>query len=155
MQLNGLGSNAGGNVYDQDGNPIKPRAERINGAFGNLGADDTRSFGAALWEFLNPGTVQAEYRAVGQEVPSVFKVWGSAFDDAMTAGYEAEQALGERAAQAGAGGMQMLKLVAIIATGAAIIYVLDRFVPSQGHVKRYATRSMRKARGRVGKVLTW
>lgn len=143
MQLHGLG-----NTYDQDGNPVKPRA-----TFGSLGADDTRSIGAALFEFLNPGKVQAEYEAVGKEAPSVFQVWGGAFDDAMTAGYEAEQGLKETAAQAGAAGMSVLKLVAVIATGVAIVYVLDRFVPSKGHVKRYAGRAMRKARGQVSRAM--
>lgn len=149
MRLNGLG-----NTFDENGNLIKPGHHHDGGrAVHGLGADDTRSIGAALWEFFNPGKVQEEYRAVGKDAPSYTDIWGNAFDDAMTAGAEGVYSVKEGAAKAADYGKDVLKLVAVIATGVAIVYVLDRFVPSKGHVKRYAVRRLSKARKRVEKAI--
>lgn len=75
-------------VYDNAGNYL--------GGVGDV--QDTRSFGASFWEFLHPSTVQQEYAATGQAVPSTSEVMGDALYDMSVATTEEGQALKQNAA---------------------------------------------------------
>lgn len=86
------------------GDARKKRTRKARGGMGGttsgtLGANandgrDT-SLGARVWEFLHPGQVQDEYRAVGAEVPSQWDIMtqsaadaAAAFPDAVGAGVD-------------------------------------------------------------------
>ncbi len=130
-----------GNTYDQNGNPV---------GMGSMGADDTRSIGAAFWEFTHPGQVQEEYKAVGKPPPSYAEIISNAAGDFFTAAAEGEQQLKEDAKVVASGAYSTLKIVAVIAVAIAAIYLADR-MPSQGRVKRYASKQFKRARRSVAR----
>lgn len=72
-------------IYDQNG-------KRLGLAPGeSSGVPDNWSFGASLWEFLHPGTVQAEDAAIGQTPRDYFEIWDGAFYGMASAAEETRQ----------------------------------------------------------------
>jgi hypothetical protein len=73
-----------GRTLDQDGNTV-----------GGLNAaaqpSDDWSFGASVYEFLNPGTVQREDAAIGAKPRTYTEVWGDAFSGMTSAAEETRQ----------------------------------------------------------------
>lgn len=134
MKLSGLGNSGSKKrgpdnprTFDAEGELVidasEPMArQRMDG----LGADDTRSIGAALWEMLHPGQVQEEYQAVGKDAPSYSSIVGSAFDDAMTAAYEGQQQVKEGATKIAGAAQALLPWIVIGAVALAVVFVADK-----------------------------
>lgn len=87
-----------------------------------FGFIDTRSAGAALWEFTHPGQVQAEYEAVGKTPPSYGEIWEGAAQDVTTAARESFSNAGEAALVA----VDLAKFAAIAAGIVLVLYLLDK-----------------------------
>jgi hypothetical protein len=109
---------------------------------------DTRSFGAAVWELFHPAQVIAENGPPGSPptigAPTTYGgVWQGAFDDAMTAAAEGEHNAGEAIVSGG-------KWLTVIVVAVAIIVVADK-IPSQGRIKQYGRKKLRQARQHVAK----
>ena len=77
---------------------------------------DTRSVGAAAWEFLHPFTVQEEYAAVGKPAPGALDIMGDAVSDAATAGSESVTNIG-------AGALDVVRFLGIAAGVVLVMYL--------------------------------
>jgi hypothetical protein len=91
-----------------------------------LGQDtSTQGIGASIWDFLHPSQVQAEYAAVGKDVPTTGEVLGTAFDTAIQKSAE-DVATVEQAAQTAAEAIPgIVKWIAV----AIVAYVLLQVIP--------------------------
>lgn len=104
---------------------------------------DTRSFGAAVWEFFHPGQVRAEAAAMGKDAPSNTQVWGTAIDDMIGAEAETMHNLGETAGHIAGGAETLGKWLIVALVAYAVLQVADK-VPSQSHVKRAVRKVARR-----------
>lgn len=89
-------------------------------------ASDTRSFGGALWEWLHPEQVQAEYAAVGAAVPSIEDIRAQAIYDASVATGETADSVIEKFQSAASAGLGTISLVALGALAIGLVFLSGR-----------------------------
>lgn len=94
--------------------------------FARLGeTQDTRSFGAAVWEFLNPAQVQREYEAVGKPIPTYGDIYEAALNDAITAARESARNAAEAAERGVGAALDVGKFALTAAAIVAVLYLFD------------------------------
>lgn len=106
-------------TYDEQGRIINDVAE--SDGLGGVG-DYTPwgRIGGDIWEFLHPTQVQAEYRAVGKEAPSVAEIMTGAAAD-----------IGERAAEGAAEAFNYAQKGIVLLGVAGLAYLVLTNMPKQ------------------------
>lgn len=102
-------------TYDQEGNQLH------DWSLGGMGAE--YSFGASLWEFMNPAKVQLEDEAIGARARTYTDIWGDATHGMLTAAEESRQ---EIVAESKATLNQIGPLLMVGVVAVAVIAIMTR-----------------------------
>ena len=112
-----------GRTFDQDGNEMPPRRGLGIMPGESAGTPDNWSFGASVWEFFNPGTVQREDTAIGAKPRTYTEIWDDAFYGMASAAEETRQEIG---AQAKKIAFTLGPVIAIGLVAAAVLVVASK-----------------------------
>lgn len=129
--------------------PARPRKKNMGDATDFGIADDSswdsqqESFGASAFDFLHPGTVQAEQAALGQPVQSTISILANSAGDlasslpgALSDGVaEAEGAVSAAASAASNAVSSIFSIGGLLLLGVAVYFVLE--VTADRKLKRY------------------